>query len=624
VNSVARVIAAALLLLVAAATIRDVVLLGRFANEVPFDKYLTLADDVVAGKLPVQRMNDVSPLYLWTVSAGRAVHLSAPALSWIQILATLAAVFLAGLTARALAGDVAGLVTALALLASRTVVLNASELEPEVLILLLNALAIWLLLRKNPSPLLAGVAAAASVMTRPTAILPLIILGVLAGRERWKRFVAGAAIPAALILGVNVAITHQPVIMNGGTVFYEGMNPHASGYGGVRPFVVDDLRVSDPALGREPDPLHIAFRNVVSRIHHDAATPEETNRYWTGKALTFAREFPERAADLTLRKLFFALHSYEAWDVRRTAWHSEKSGKIWIPFGLLMALGLIALAGHWRDRRIVALACVVAAYVCAMAIFHVTSRQRNALMPAIAVLAGVAITQIDGKRVIAVALVTVLLTYEYPPQRENRYFEHSKETANVLRVDEPALLTTYAVGVDRDLPIAQPGAVRAESLRELAHADSDARRFDIAHGLLVAGEWRMADNLLRPLEQRGYRPWRGLAAVSSVAFYRSIALLHLRQPGEAKRELLRAQAEAPADDSVLALTAVALGDRDSARHLFDVYDPFTARLAIVRAYMVLRRLPDALNAATALSRDLPQWKRAALITSELRDLSRTR
>ena len=79
-----------------------------------------------------------------------------------------------------------------------------------------------------------------------------------------------------------------------------------------------------------------------------------------------------------------------------------------------------------------------------------------------------------------------------------------------------------------------------------------------------------------------------------------------------------------ADDSVLALTAVALRDRESARRLFVIYDPFTARLAIVRAYMVLRRLPEALNAATALSRDVPEWKRAALIASELRDYSFTR
>ncbi|HEX7191603.1 MAG TPA: glycosyltransferase family 39 protein, partial [Thermoanaerobaculia bacterium] len=185
-SNVARhVCTAALLLLVAAAAVRDVVVLGRFAKEVPFGKYLTLADSVVAGNLPADRMNDVSPLYLWSVSAGRAIHLSPWALSWIQIVGTLIAALLAALTARALAGDMAGLAAALALLASCTVVLNASELEPEVLILLLNALAIWLLLGKErPSPFLAGVAAAASVMTRPTAILPLIVLGALAARDR--------------------------------------------------------------------------------------------------------------------------------------------------------------------------------------------------------------------------------------------------------------------------------------------------------------------------------------------------------------------------------------------------------------------------------------------------------
>ena len=277
-SNVARhVCIAALLLLVTAAAVRDVVFLGRFALEVPFNKYLTLADDVVAGHLPADRMNDVSPLYLWCVSAARAIHLGPPALSWLQVLATLAAALLAALTARNLAGNIAALAAALVLLASRTVVLNASELEPEALILLLNALAIWLLLgQERPSPFLGGIAAAASVMTRPTAILALIVLGVFAARDRWMRFVAGAAIPIVVILGVNIAITHQPMVMNGGTVFYEGMNPHAIGYAGVRPAVVDDLRMWVPSIGSEPDPLHVAFRKVVSQIHHDAATPEST------------------------------------------------------------------------------------------------------------------------------------------------------------------------------------------------------------------------------------------------------------------------------------------------------------------------------------------------------------
>ena len=606
---------AALLLLVTAAAIRDVVVLGSFAREEPYGKYLRLADAMVAGNLPVHRMNDVSPLYLWCVSAARAIHLDARALSWIQILATLAAALLVALTARSLAGDIAALLAALAFLGSRSVVLNASELEPEVLILLLNTLAIWLLMGKaKPSPFLGGIAAAASVMARPTAILPLIVLGVFA-RDRWMRFLAGAAIPVVVILGVNLGFTHHPMIMNGGTVFYEGMNPHASGYAGVRPFVVDDLRMTSPGLANEPDPLHVAFRDIVSRIHHEAATPEETNRYWTGKALAYAREFPMAATNLTVRKLFFALHSYEAWDLPRTFARSTRLGFVWVPFGLLLAL---AVTGLRRDRRLIALACIVAAYVCAMAIFHVTSRQRNALVPAVAVLAGVAIVRIDTKRGLAAALVTLVLTIDYVPQREDLYF--ARERAIVSGLRDPALLSTYPAGVDRDIPIAQPAAVRDVALRELGTA-SNARRFDLALGLEIAGEWQTANEILAALEAARYKPWRGLTAVPSVAFYRSIALLHMHQTAEAKNELLKAQQEAPADDSILALTAIAFRDRDSARRLFELYDPFSARLAIVRAYIVLRRLPEALNTASALSRDLPDWRRASIIAAELRDYS---
>jgi hypothetical protein len=252
-----------------------------------------------------------------------------------------------------------------------------------------------------------------------------------------------------------------------------------------------------------------------------------------------------------------------------------------------------------------------------MAIFHVTSRQRNALMPAVAVLAGVAIVRIDTKRGLSAALVTLLLTINYAPQREDLYF--ARERAIVSGLRDPVMLSTYPAGVDRDIPIAQPQAVHDVALRELARSPSEARRFDLALALQIAGEWKASDDTLAALE--GYKPWRGLTAVPSVAFYRSIALLHMHQTAEAKNELLKAQQEAPADDSILALTAIAFRDRDSARRLFELYDPFSARLAIVRAYIVLRRLPEALNTASALTRDLPDWRRASIIAAELRDYS---
>src|SRR5258707_13687621 len=91
--------AAALLLFLAVLAVRDVVILARFAGETAFGKYLSLADRVVAGNLPAERMNDVSPLYLWCVSAGRFIHLNDQALSWLQIAATLLIAAIAALTA---------------------------------------------------------------------------------------------------------------------------------------------------------------------------------------------------------------------------------------------------------------------------------------------------------------------------------------------------------------------------------------------------------------------------------------------------------------------------------------------------------------------------------------------
>jgi tetratricopeptide (TPR) repeat protein len=273
---------------------------------------------------------------------------------------------------------------------------------------------------------------------------------------------------------------------------------------------------------------------------------------------------------------------------------------------------------------------IALSYVVAMCVFHVTARQRNAMLPAIAILAGLGATRVAHRwREALLALcIAILLTYDYAPQREERYdaialvaaqslawraAHADPQTALRLRAEQ----ATWAFGADPDIPIAPPGVLDAVARSEAARATSQPRLFDVALALEMAGDWRAADDVLALLQAGDYKPERQ-AVVSSVAFYRGVALLHLQRMSEAMAQFRRARDEAPGDDRVLAFASIAFGDAHAREALFATNDPFTARMAIVRVLLILGRRADAVRELRELTHQLPEWRRATILGEVLR------
>lgn len=605
-----------------------------FADQGVFEKYPTLADRTLRGEL-AGRLTDVSPLYLWLITLARMLGLSIAGVRVIQIAATGAAALLCALVARRFGGTLAAAVAMLAVLGSRAVFLNATELEPETLILLLNALALFFLIDREPSAMrvfTGGIFLGASIAARPTALLAALILLAFLPRRRMAAYAAGVVVPVLTVLAITFALTGHATVMNPGTVFYEGMNPRAEGYEGVRPMIVNDVGESVP---NEPDRLHVAFRIIAARALGRPIAPEEANRYWTGKAFAFARAEPGQVLSLTARKLFFALHSHDAWDLPSMIQRTAELSKVWIPFGLVVALALFASFATNDRRPALALILVALSYVAVMAAFYVTARQRNAMIPATAILAGIGVAAIASWprtkvlfATLVVLIVTALLTRDYPWQRENRYnwiaYGRSLSLINgATRAERAgdaraAVLqrahdATWLFGDDPELLHAPPALIAGLARERLARTDSDERRFDLALALQAAGAWPDSDRVLAGLQQRGYVPMRGFSAVRSVAYYRAVA--RLRAPGrsEAAAQLRRALAEAPANEEVLALAALFLGDAQARARLFAVHDPFTARAALARALRHLGREEDAARELVAVARGIPEWPRPPLL-----------
>jgi hypothetical protein len=519
-----RLLTIAGLVLLAVLTWSRIRLIDSLPDQGYFAKYSIVADQILSGNIPRDRLLDFSPLYLWFIVAMRAIGAGFHAIRTLQIVLVSVSAVLVAIAARRF-GSIAVIAAPILLIGSRGALVCATELEPETLILVFNAAALATLARNQ---LLAGLFLGLSATCRPVALLVVVALAIAMGS--W-RMIVGAAAPVVIILIVNLSLTGEMTLMDPGTVFYEGMNPSAAGYEGVQPRIVNDLE----RQSRDPDYLHVAYRVVAARALGRPVTRAESNRYWTTKALAFARAYPLAALRLTARKFYFALHSYDAYDLATMARKNFLlAQRLFIPFGVIVAFALMAIL--LRVKGIAPLVIFTWTAGLTLIVFYVTARQRNALLPPLVILAAAGLAEILARRHITAALIAAviaaLLTINGPTQRE--------DAAGWL---------------------------------------GERNQFDEAIALEQQGRWAEADALLAQLEREGYRPIRENRAVSSIAYYRAVAAAHLGQPRAAVLHLLDvAEREAPGNEHVLAMRA-GLGDRRAERLLFEIHDPFTARRA---------------------------------------------
>ena len=107
-----------------------------------FAKYLTFADQILSGRIPRERLGDLSPAYLWTIVLLRRLGCGIRAIRDLQIALLSVAAALCGVAATRIAGRWAGFATLIFMFANRAALVVATELEPETLILFCLAAAL--------------------------------------------------------------------------------------------------------------------------------------------------------------------------------------------------------------------------------------------------------------------------------------------------------------------------------------------------------------------------------------------------------------------------------------------------------------------------------------------------
>lgn len=610
-----------------------------------FAKYTDLAQRALAGDLPLDRLGDVSTGYLWTIALlSGPLGLDPPAIRTLQIVLVTVAALVCGAAAWKRWGAGAGLATIGVIFLSRGALLNATEIEPETIILLLVSAALSLIVAHQGPATTAGVATllGLTAVFRPSTLLPTVLVAIFAvlsaePRSRIRTattFFAGVATPLAVARGITfVLVGFWPPAMNPGTVFYEGCNPAATGYLGEAPAVVKNVEYG---LGL-PDGLHVAYRTVAARATGTEPSPAAANRFWAARSLAFIRDQPTAVIRLVARKGLFGLHSHDAWDL---ATQQRKSAELpqwpWLPFGFAVALaGLGAAWGRSTSGHASLVLFSVGGWT-VMLLFYVTSRQRNVLLPAVALLVGLAVHEVvqrwgaESRRSVLVAVGLVLaigfaLTRAGPAQREDThtwdlrfaaqraFVEATSADAAGRLSDRDDALARAATFLDREALLAAPAdLVRQHVSAELKTGPSPQRRFDLALVLVEIGRHAEAAALLEGLRADRYQPRRGARITSSVSFHLARCQLALGNRQDAMTSLKRALEEAPGEARTLALYALMLEDTDrrsaaaSLRELTQIHDRFTARLATAHALLDLGHPDLAISTIIAVDTELEE------------------
>lgn len=635
---------AAALAAVVIVTFARVELVASLDDQGYFGKYLILADQWRSGDVPVERFSDVSLGYLWTVTVLRR-GLDPIGIRTLQIILTSFAAIFCGIAAWRLSGMAAAILATSIVLSSRAIFVNASDIEPETMILCaVAAFVAFFPLRDfhRWQTFTSGFFAGAATLFRPTFILPFALVMVwialfapAEGRIRRRAsllLLIGAFIP--LFAGFAIRLTNAGVgvSMNPGTVLYEGMNPFATGYGGIQPRIVNDLEETI----RQPDSLHISYRIVASRALGEPATPEMTNRYWIEKAVNFATDHPGRAAGLFVSKIVYSLHGHESWDlVTMVRKDRELEWLPWISFGLVIPLAVVGLASLPAKTGF-PFALLAIGQIIVMAIFYVSARQRNGVWVVATILAGCGLARIarwvHRRRLVHLSVAAVVLVVSsslliprWHPQREDQYswtaaiassrlnrLASAAHEAGDLAGAEQLLALDHLWLDDRDGDLtASSSIIRALALKQLRDVRSPQRSFDLSLALIDSGDLEPADRILEVLSAENYDPRRGNFLPRSISWQRArIALL--RDTPESAIGLLRSSVrEAPGTPEPIAALRLLEGEETGSlsNELERWLDPFTADLAIMQALALIGRHEEAGRIRRHLAQTVPEWQR---------------
>jgi len=199
----------------------------------------------------------------------------------------------------------------------------------------------------------------------------------------------------------NWSTAHEfiPFSYNFGYNLYVGNNPDANG-GFVS---IAGLKFTAPAEGVDGSAA-MDGREYLQKRRGLSLSPAQSSQYWAGQAIAFAMAHPGTELALVGRKLAMTWSASETPQIESARMFQRVAGPLGLPvagsFLVLGPLGLAGLvyAGRWKPVGTMLRVSVLLS-TAALLPFFVTDRYRFHLIPALAVLAGMALeTLLDRSR----------------------------------------------------------------------------------------------------------------------------------------------------------------------------------------------------------------------------------
>jgi Flp pilus assembly protein TadD len=242
---------------------------------------------------------------------------------------------------------------------------------------------------------LLGAVVGLAALLRGTSVI-LLPVGMAAvawpAAPRFRRALLAVIVAAAMMAVLAPAMAHNTraagrlvgPALNGGVNLYIGNGPEANGFYVA---VVPGSWLLDPA-GR-------AF--LAERFDRPQISLAQADSLWADAAVATIREKPLRAAGLWLKKVRLHLQGWEIDQLTTiNGWtHSVPALRaLVVPYALLAGLGLVGLFAAWRYRPGRWWALTLVLLLAVQSVFFVVSRYRLALVPALALLAGLAVARL--------------------------------------------------------------------------------------------------------------------------------------------------------------------------------------------------------------------------------------
>ena len=379
-----------------------------------FAKYPFFAEKLAEGKDIGERLVDLSPLYLYFMTALKKIFDVDWAYvkfiqSFLGALNGLLVFAVGGQLFRQEVGFLAGLMYAL----YGNLIILESTLEPTVFVLTLNLLAVYGLLRVREDgdplrrawgwPLLAGLFVGFSIITKPNFLLFLPVGAVwllicavrtvtLQRRLANTLFFFAAALLVVIPVTVrNYVKLHEFVLVtaDAGKVFFHGNGGGATALEGTG--LPDEGFLEEGA--NEPDYAHVIYRETASKSIGRALSPSESSKFWIRRTLDDIISDTVAYMKLEVKKLFYFFNDYEMHYIASA--YKEYKASIAFPFiryGVIASLGLLGMLLAFKNfKRHSLLYAVVFIYLFSGMLFLVQSRYRTPAVPYLCLFAGYAI-----------------------------------------------------------------------------------------------------------------------------------------------------------------------------------------------------------------------------------------